>query len=442
MKKIIYASLVVLLALTGCSQKFETNNEVKSTKVQEASNNDFIAETALHDAIRAKDTKLVTELIEKGASVSAQDKYRYTPLHLAVRLNQYSIVENLIANGASVNNTDKFGDTPLLDSTRNSTSPMSKLLICNGADKNAEDRHAMTPLHNASKNNDLFIAMLLQNDNIAKMCEKLDITLTNYDQGSNKICGEIPTGMATKINLTVSDESNESMKPFGPYDAVIEDNKYCAQLDKPIKSDKSYIVTAVGTNSAEQDIEIANLNDLRAGNIVAAPQSEYIEGLYEALMSEFGPDFATWNAELDKNGLVFRFKNPADLFKHGSSKLSQNFKNILTNFYPRYLNVISQYKDQIAETRVEGHTSSVYRSAKNDAQRYAKNKKLSTARANKVFDYTMAIKDPKLGENLEWLMDNYKPYGMSYDDLVMDASGVEDQAASRRVEFRINKIMN
>jgi outer membrane protein OmpA-like peptidoglycan-associated protein len=431
--------MVLAFVFTGCTQSMNPTNNGEMAKKEKVAE-DFVNETALFDAIRAKDLKLVDELIQKGTDVNTVDKYGYSPLHVATRLNEYGVVEQLIKNGATVNSTDKFGDTPLLDSTRNGTNKLSKLLICNGAKKDVKDKHDMTPLHNASKNNDLFISMLLQSNDMTKMCEKLDITLTSYDENENKICGEIPSGMATKIDVTIANQSSQS-EPYGPYNSMIEDNKYCANIDKKISKGNQYIVTAVGDNGVEQDIEIANLDDLR---VTAQPvmQEQYIEGLYDALMNEFSADFDKWNAELDKNGLVFRFKDPSVLFKHGSSKLSNNFKTILAEFFPRYLRVLSQYKDQIAEARVEGHTSSVYKSAKTDEERYAKNLKLSTARANNVFDYTISLKDPEIEQNLNWLMDYYKPVGMAYDDLVYDENGNEDQAASRRVEFRINKIMN
>jgi len=435
MKKLIYISLIFIIAFTGCTKNIEpSNNKSKSTE-------DFIKETAVFDAIRAKDNKLVSELIQKGANISSQDKYGYTPLHIATRLNQYKTVEDLINNGASVNTVDVFGDTPLLDSTRNSTNPMSKLLICNGANKNVKDKHDMTPLHNSSKNGDLFISKLLENNDTSKMCEKLDITLNTYE--NNKICGDIKSGVATNVDITIADQNEESMKPFGPYSAEINDNKYCANIDKKLTKDNKYIVTAIGDNSVEQDIEIANLDDLRVKITQpikkAVVEEQYIEGLYEALMTEFGPDFEAWNAQLDKNGLVFRFKNPADLFDHGSSKLSKDYKVILDNFFPRYLKVLNEYKDQIEEVRVEGHTSSVYKSAKNDKQRYAKNLKLSTARAVRVYDYTLKNKKTK---NLSWFKKYYKPVGMAYDNLILNENGVEDQSASRRVEFRINKKIN
>ncbi len=440
--KMLIASFIAIFALSGCTQIFPTATQNQTAQEQKmVKGDDFVQDLALHDAVRAKDLALVKELISKGMEVNAVDKYGYTPLHLAARLNQVEIAQTLVESGATVNSVDAFGDTPLLDSTRNSTNSMSKLLICNGAQKNVQDKHEMTPLHNASKNNDLFIAMLLQTDDTNIMCEKLSITLEEYKQPENKICGNIPTGVATMATVTLTNDA-EADKAMGPYEAIIEDRAYCAQLDKAIDTNTNYLVTAVATNETEKDMAIANLNDLRGVVVQKEEPSIYITGLYEALMEEFGPDFEPWNAELDKNGLVFRFKDPAMLFKHGSSDLVTKYKDILNQFFPRYLKVLKEYRDQIAEVRVEGHTSSVYRTAKNDEERYSKNKKLSQKRADKVFDYTLSIKDQIVGENLEWLMNTYKPYGMAYDDLIYDANGVEDQALSRRVEFRINKIMN
>ena len=107
-------------------------------------------------------------------------------------------------------------------------------------------------------------------------------------------------------------------------------------------------------------------------------------------MAEFGSDFDPWNAELDKDGLVFRFKKPEVLFTHGSSDLRDGFKKILDNFIPRYMKIIDKYKDQIKDVIIEGHTSSVYASAKNDVERYTKNKILSEKRAKHVYEYTLA----------------------------------------------------
>lgn len=441
MKKWFYSSIVFLLILTGCAQK--NSEEVKTaneTIQKDINKEDFINELALHDAVRAKDFAVVQELVNNDSSIDTKDKYGYTPLHLAARLNQYDIAELLIKKGANVNNVDIYKDTPLLDSTRNSTNPMSKLLLCNGANKNVIDRHKMSPLHNASKNNDIFIVQMIEADDLTKYCENLDITLDYYDENENKICGSIKMGVATKVDLIIVDETSENDEPFGKYKAKLSDDSYCAKLDKKIDKNANYIVTAVGTNSVDKDIEVANLKDLVKEEASEPVQTEYITGLYEDLMEEFGPDFEPWNAELDKNGLVFRFKNPGVLFNRGSSDLRVKFKEILDDFFPRYLKVLNKYTNEIEKVRVEGHTSSEFRRAKNDEQRYAMNKALSEKRANEVLTYTLENLSQIVGDTKPWLDTVYESEGMAYDDLIYNADGTENKVLSRRVEFRINKI--
>lgn len=424
-KNIIFITTITLFVFIGCSQKTEViNNE-----------SDILNELPLHDAIRAKDKALADELISKGTDVNARDKYGYTPMHLAVRLNQLDIAKKLLEHNAGVNSVDIYGDTPLLDSTRNGTNAMSKFLICNKAEKSVKDRFKMTPLHNASKNRDLYIAMMLQSDDITKMCENLTINLKSYDENSNKICGKIPTGVATNIDITLSKDSADSMKPEGPFKAQIKGSEYCATLNN-IKNESDYLVTAVGTNSIDKAIATASLKELQIKKEV---KNDYIKGLYEALESEFSEDFKPWNAQLDKNGLIFRFKDPNVLYKVGSSEINRKFKTILDDFFPRYLKVLEKYKNQIAQIRVEGHTSSEYGSAKSDEERYKLNKILSEKRANEVYSYTSNI-DKKIVENSkDWLDKVYSFKGMSYDNLIYDKEGIEDKILSRRVEFKINK---
>ena len=55
--------------------------------------------------------------------------------------------------------------------------------------------------------------------------------------------------------------------------------------------------------------------------------------------------------------LSIRFKKP---FKQGDAAVSQNaFKNVLRDFFPRYIAILTkpEYRDGIAEIRIEGHTS-------------------------------------------------------------------------------------
>jgi outer membrane protein OmpA-like peptidoglycan-associated protein len=82
--------------------------------------------------------------------------------------------------------------------------------------------------------------------------------------------------------------------------------------------------------------------------------------LYEDLKKEFKKDLEIWDAEILKDNTI-RFKSPEILFDTNSSKIKELFKNVLDDFFPRYLEILTnnKYKKQIKEIRIEGHTSSV-----------------------------------------------------------------------------------
>jgi len=170
-------------------------------------------------------------------------------------------------------------------------------------------------------------------------------------------------------------------------------------------------------------------------------KEEVITGLYQDLMTEFRDDFARWDAELDKDGLIFRFANASALFPSEEYYLSRKYQNILKDFYPRYVKVISKYKNQIADVRVEGHASSVYKLAKSKAEAYEYNRKLSLNRAKSVRWFTINLEDQIVQNDRKWLEENYKAYGLSSDYTIKKPDGTEDYNRSRRVEFRINKII-
>ena len=440
MKNIFCISILLVLFLTGCSNKNESisseNSSNTAMKQNTTGSNDFIQETALHDAIRAKDLRLIKELLSKDVAFDTQDDYGYTPLHLAVRVGLYDVSELLIKKGANVNNRDNFEDTILIDSTRNSTNKLSRLLLCNGANPEVIDQHDMTPLNNASKNNDLYIAKMIQSNERSSMCQPLKISLDEYNAALNTICGSIKEGIADSVNLVITDEESETLEPFGQYKGNIKGNKYCANLNKKLNASKSYLITATGVNEIEKDVAVSNVKDITAAPAVAKDMKkvEKITGLYEDLQEEFASDFDHWNAQLDKDGLIFRFQKPEVLFSLNSSDIQTSFQAILSDFFPRYLKVINQYKDEIQSVVVQGHTSSEYSSAKNDEERYAKNKVLSEKRAQQVYAFTSNL------SNSEWLVAHYSFAGKAYDNLILDDNGVEDSNLSRRVEFRINTI--
>ena len=156
------------------------------------------------------------------------------------------------------------------------------------------------------------------------------------------------------------------------------------------------------------------------------------EQLREDLLKEFENDLPEWNAVFDNSKMSIRFQEPTMLFDFKSSKLKPKFSEILDNFFPRYLGVITgkQYKDNIEEIRIEGHTDS--------QGGYEYNMELSQDRTRAVLSHCLSIKEIRLDTTLEqWTKARIMANGFSFSHLITNPDGSENPELSRRVEFRI-----
>ncbi len=422
--------VVLLLILGGCITK---DSEVVTTDrgVTSLKHKDILSETTIHDAVRANDLKLVNFFIEQKIDLNEKDKFGYTPLHLAVRFNHYDIAQKLIESGAKVNSFDKYKDSPLLDSTRNGYTQMSKLLICNGAKRDILDKYKMSPLHYASKTNDVEIAKLLRAQDVKEQCSGkvaseedkfLDlIAIDDYDiinDNTPKICGDVLDPDVQFIQVSFDEGKTVT-------DAKFTDKRWCAQIvDKLENGD--YTVMAMAINSQKQ-----------RGKAQDDLTIHVLSSLYSALNKEFSSDFDNWNAQLDEDTLIFRFKNPALIFKRGSSEIKSEYKEILNNFFPRYLRTLDIYENQIVNVHVEGHTSSRYRAAKTEEEKFEKNRVLSQKRADKVLKFLLSISDSEVLKNKNFINGAFVASGRSSLDPILNEDGTENMELSRRVEFRI-----
>lgn len=158
--------------------------------------------------------------------------------------------------------------------------------------------------------------------------------------------------------------------------------------------------------------------------------------IYTALFEEFKDDLPKWNAEIDEKTLTMRFKEPDILFSIGSDSLTPKFQEILNEFLPRYIAVISQekFKNYIEEIRIEGHTDPYWAGAQTRQQEYLNNMTLSQSRTRAVLSY--AINMPELQNNLEWVIRRITANGLSSSQPII-SDGQIDAKLSRRVDFRI-----
>lgn len=157
--------------------------------------------------------------------------------------------------------------------------------------------------------------------------------------------------------------------------------------------------------------------------------------LYEALKTEFEPDLQRWNAEIDKETLSFEFKSPDILFGLGSSVMRAQFKDVLSDFFPRYMKVLNRFRESINEVRIEGHTSSQWNAGINPEEAYFRNMELSQARTRSVLLFVQGMKTT--AEDQAWIRRNVAAVGLSSSRLVVDEHGKEDAERSRRVTFRV-----
>ena len=148
--------------------------------------------------------------------------------------------------------------------------------------------------------------------------------------------------------------------------------------------------------------------------------------LYIDLQAEFKDDLPVWRAVIDST-LCVRFQEPAMLFDNNQAVLKTSFKEILNDFYPRYIAILNkpEYRDNIEEIRIEGHTDS------NGS--YFHNMELSQNRTRAVLEYCMSLMK---ADQIEWAKNYITANGLSSSHPILK-NGVEDKDLSRRVEFRV-----
>ncbi|MHA1539213.1 MAG: OmpA/MotB family protein [Alphaproteobacteria bacterium] len=190
-----------------------------------------------------------------------------------------------------------------------------------------------------------------------------------------------------------------------------------------------------------------------AGYLKSSPQREVVkirkiaidynaqqDALYKTLKTEFKDDFKKWNATIDRETLSIRFRSPSVLFEGGRSDLKKRFKQILDSFFPRYIEILksSEFRDDIEEVRIEGHTSSEWLKGVYGLKAYFNNMELSQDRTRVVLEYVLhRLHKKKLSkDDGRWLKSVLTANGLSSSQVVR-TDGKEDVRRSRRVEFRV-----
>lgn len=168
---------------------------------------------------------------------------------------------------------------------------------------------------------------------------------------------------------------------------------------------------------------------------VAVAYQQNQVAIYDALVDEFEGDMKKWDAEIDKENLAFLFKSPDVLFNIGSTRLTSQFKDVLQDFFPRYMDVLNNFRTSIDEVRIEGHTSSIWNHSTSEDDAYFKNMALSQGRTRAVLENVYQLNSVEIEK--PWIKKHVAAVGFSSSRPIMDAAGNEIRERSRRVSFRV-----
>ena len=180
------------------------------------------------------------------------------------------------------------------------------------------------------------------------------------------------------------------------------------------------------------------------------------DAIYNALFDEFEDDLERWDAVINKDNLAFIFLSPDVLFESRKSTLQQEYKEILDDFFPRYIVTLDRVvypikmedkntgelitvdrraKDNISAIRIEGHANILApREYYTQNQKFLYNMTLSSDRAQSVLSYVLNL---DLNDQQPWVRDNVRAVGYSSSKPVFNSFNEMDLNRSRRVEFRI-----
>lgn len=207
-------------------------------------------------------------------------------------------------------------------------------------------------------------------------------------------------------------------------------------------------------------VTISIVASLKEKNQLADKYQELQQELYMDLSKEFSKEeLNKWGAYIDPETLSIRFTGVNVSFKDYDDQIPQKYKDILDDFFPRLIEVITndKYKNEIEEIRIEGHsnpsdgidlkTGRHYKAG--DDLDYSTGIDLSQRRTANVLNYCLD-NFTSSEEEKDWVRKHIAANGYSLskpifirdseNNIVLDSKTEEpmiDKVATRRVEFRI-----
>ena len=257
-------------------------------------------------------------------------------------------------------------------------------------------------------------------DRVDTLEEELEIIKERKDEEEKSLSQKIQDSIRAK-------EATEEMLVKQLALNAKTENEGKVVVEKLEKTKKDLESLQLQKTEAEKQVERVKRDSLRYFQTQTA--------IAKALKTEFQNDLLTWGASVEPDGTV-RFYNPSVLFKQNEDKLTPEGQVMLKEFFGRYIQILygPNFKDQIGEIRVEGHTSSEWTQGTTEIQRYIWNLDLSQRRAFEILRICLpSIGDPGV---LERVKGQAIATGHSFSKIVRNQDSTENRELSRRVEFK------
>lgn len=152
---------------------------------------------------------------------------------------------------------------------------------------------------------------------------------------------------------------------------------------------------------------------------------ESSRSLNDAIKNEFAREIQLQSIRYNDKTMTLRV----------TSKTTDENKELLKGIFPRFAKVTKEFEPQISEVRVEGHSSSRYMAVDSIEEKFELNKQISLQRANEMLNYATSLEINNVVNNIDFIKNTYKVYGMSSFATIKNSDGSENEELSKRVEF-------
>ena len=216
--------------------------------------------------------------------------------------------------------------------------------------------------------------------------------------------------------------TNVDVSPIMDFDVMLE-SYHVPDIRGLVPEDVEIFYTGLVNYMGEVDRDaLAGLSDLEVAELATRKYS-----LISDLRAAFSD--AGVYVDIDPYSGVIPISSTL-LYATNEYQVTPEGKKALSGVFRIYCSVLSQeaYRDFVSQVVISGHTD--------NAGSYEYNQGLSMRRAEAVRDFCLT---PECGiADLDWLAPRLVAEGHSYDQLIYNADGSVNMAASRRVEIGFN----